>query len=134
MIKFICLENEPLAFESNINLIQKDVSPFKEILKKNDYTSYSFVKDEEGGFSFTNAFQLQVNVKGVGEFHLLFNRESFDKENIINGIAALKEIKVSDEESAKHKLNELFNLAKDYNPLFIISSLYKNSFINNGTL
>ncbi len=136
MIKFICLEKEPLAFESNINLIQKNVSPFKEILKKNDYTSYSFVKDEDeaNGFSFTNVFQLQVNVKGVGEFHILLNRENLDKDNLINGIASLKEIIVNDEESAKYKLSELFNLVKDYNPLFIISSLFKNSLINNESL
>ena len=136
MIKFICLEKEPLAFENNINLIQKDVSPFKEILKKSDYSSYSIQKDEDENnvFSFANAFQLQVNVKGVGEFHLLFNRENLDKDNLIQSIAGLKEIAVKDEESAKHKLGELFNIAKDYNPLFIISSLYKNSLINNKTL
>jgi len=93
----------------------------KELINKEDYSSISISFDEnEEKISLENVFILQVNIKDSAACYFAFPLENFPKDEVINKVASLKNIKVLDLSSSKHKTAQLFNIAKDYNPYFII--------------
>lgn len=119
MIKFITPKNKEIIFETDVNEVEENLSPIKEIFKKGDFSQFTFVNNEES-ISLENAFQLQVNVKNIGTFHFLFRNEGFQKEDIIKQISGLKDLNVDNAESAKYKVEALISIVKNYNPLFAI--------------
>ena len=122
MVKFITPNEEVIEYNKLFNEVKADLSPFKEILKKSNFSSFYFVKGEaeEDKISLGDAFQLQVNAKDIGVFHFLFKAEDFKKEQVVKEIATLKEINVEDSESAKYKVTSLINIVKEYGPLFMV--------------
>lgn len=124
MIKFIISPEYEISFLETITKINPTVSPFKEILNKEDVSSFSLSIKEEETLSFNNVFILLVNIKEVGSINFIFNKDNFNKKEIINEISKLKELEVNDLESAKNKINQLLDIANKYKPLFLI---YKNS-------
>lgn len=123
MIKFISPKEDTIAFDKNYNEVSEELSPIKEILKKNDYSGFSLVIGEET-IPLSEVFQLQVNVKEVGTFHFLFKKEGFEKDDAIKQVSTLKDISVNDPDSARYKVKTLFSVIKEHNPLFIV---YKES-------
>ena len=122
MFKIIPPKGEPLTFTQTINEVDENLSPIKEIVKKNDFSKYFVVLGENDNeqISLENVFQLQVNIKGVGVFHFLFNNEGFNKDEVVNQVSALKEMNVDNAESAKYKVGALVNILKHYDPLFAV--------------
>ena len=74
MFKFINPEGQETLYEERVVEIKKDVSPIKEIISKNDFSSFSISLNEQV-VSLENSFQLQVNVKEVGIFRFIFNKD-----------------------------------------------------------
>ena len=131
MIKIIDPKEEIVVYDNSFNEVSDKVSPFKEILKKGDVSSYYFVdgEDDSNKISLGEAFHLQVNAKGVGEFHFFFKGEDFKKDEVINQVATLKEIMIRDSISARHKITTLVNIVKDYNPLFVVYREYEDTYL-----
>ena len=123
-IEFILSEDQSLKFDSQLNEVLDNVSPFKEMLEKSDYTEYSVVFDgnKDDIINFSDVFHLRVNVKDVGGFDFIFSQNDFEKNKIIEMIAALKEMPVENIDQAKEKVNALFDAVKDKNPLFMLYS------------
>ena len=123
-ITFLLLEEQSIKFENQVNEVLNNVSPFKEILDKGDYTDYSvyFDDNKEDITKLSEVFHLRVNVKNVGGFDFLFKQDSFEKDATIKKIVALKEMPVDNYEQAKEKANALFDIFKDNNPLFMLYS------------
>ena len=135
MISFILKENEKNTYDQPVNYVIDKVSPFKEILRKEDYSSFNILLgEEEKQISLGDVFQLQVNVKNVGTFHFIFLKETFPRKEAIEKITPLKELNSKDEESAKEKLTKLFEIVKELNPLFYIYKEYESSLLNKDTL
>ena len=132
-IQFLSPEDQSLSFDSQLNEILDNISPFKEMLEKGDYTEYSVVFDEnkDAAIKFSDVFHLRVNVKKVGGFDFIFSQNGFEKDKIIEMIAALKEMPVENIEQAKEKVNALFDAVKDKNPLFMLYSP-KGEFVLQG--
>ena len=123
-IEFILSEGQSVLFDKPVNEVLENVSPIKEMLEKGDYTEYSVVfdGDKESAISFSDVFHLRVNVKNVGSFDFLFKQNNFEKDKIIEMIAALKEMPVENIEQAKAKVNALFDIVKEKEPLFMLYS------------
>ena len=60
------------------------------------------------------------DIKDSSSIYAAFKLEKFPKDEIINKIALLKDILITDVESSKHKTSELFKILKEYQPYFII--------------
>ena len=123
-VEFILPEGQSLLFDNPVNEILDNISPFKEMLEKGDYTEYSVVFDgnKEAAISFNDVFHLRVNVKSVGGFDFIFKQNNFEKDKIIEMIAALKEMPVENIEQAKAKVDALFEVVKEKEPLFMLYS------------
>lgn len=131
MIKFLLKDNQEISYENLINEIEKDVSPFKDILNKDDLSSLTFVEEgKEINLTLDNAFHLQVNVKDVGSFHFIHKAEGFNKKEIVKSISTLKDMEATDNESAFEKVSKLFDIIKDNNPLFIIYEPNRDSLLD----
>ena len=128
MVKFISSKEKILEFDRNYNEVSEDLSPIKDILKKGDYSGFSFVLNEGEIIPLSEVFQLQVNVKEVGTFHFMFKKDTFDKDEAIKQVATLKELSVSDPDSARYKVKTLFSVLKEYNPIFIIYKECPNTY------
>ena len=128
MIKLF--SKDTLLFETNEQFASFDIikSPFKEILKKEDYSSFSFaIKDDDEKIEFSEIFILQVNIKDSASLVCSFPLENLNKNDLINRVSSLKNIKVLDLESSKHKTEELLKIVKDFKPYFLIYQA-KNGF------
>lgn len=135
MIHFLLKENKEITYDQLVNYVSEKVSPFKEILRKDDYSFINiFINEDEKQISLGEVFQLQVNVKNVGTIHFIFLKETFSRKEAIEKIAPLKELDSKDEESAKDKLVKLFEIIKDLNPLFYIYKEYENTLISKEVL
>ena len=119
MFKFISQNGKETKFEERIVEIDSSISPIKEILNKNDFTSFSIFLNEQN-ISLQDSFQLQVNVKDVGSFRFIFSKDGFDKDEIINKISALKDINVIDVRSAQNKVNALLSIVDQPSLLFMV--------------
>ena len=131
MIKFINEKEEIISFDKDYVEINEDVSPINEIINKKDISNFSLIlgEDESNKISLNDVFHLQVNVKGVGQFHFLLNKDGFDKEHAIEQISTLKEMKIDDQKSAKEKVFNLFGIINQHNPLLLIYVEYKDAFL-----
>ena len=132
-LEFLLPDNQSLSFENQLNEVLDNVSPFKEILEKRDYSEYSVVFNEkkENAINLGDIFHLRVNVKKVGGFDFIFAKNSFKKDKIIEMISTLKETPVESIEQAKDKVNALFDFVKEKNLLFMLYSP-KGEFILQG--
>ncbi len=129
MFKFINPEGQETLYEERVVEIKKDVSPIKEIISKNDFSSFSISLNEQV-VSLENSFQLQVNVKEVGIFRFIFNKDGFEKDEIINRISLLKERVVVDTQSARDKVTVLLDIVDRPYLLFMIYEPFDMSYIN----
>lgn len=120
MIRFISPKNNVVSFNNGIVEVNGDVSPIREILRKNDFSNFYYAPDEtdDNKIKLSDTFQLQVNVKCVGVFHFIFKTSSFKKEDILREVSGLKDLNVDNAESAKYKVAALINIVKNYDPLF----------------
>lgn len=118
-MKFINKNGTELEFKEGFNVVESSLSPFKEIVKKQESTGFA-VKFEENEVKFDDIFTLQFNVKKVGSVSCLFKKDDLNKEEIINEITNLKEIKVKDIDTAKSKIKSLLEIIKKYNSLFVV--------------
>lgn len=120
MFKFITPQNKEITFNQDVVEVEEDFSPIKEIMKKGDFSGFSFVTSEEETISLGNVFNLHVNIKNIGLFHFIFRNGGFIKEDLIKQVNGLKEINVDNEESAKYKVSALITAVKGYDPIFAI--------------
>ena len=119
MFKFIDENGQESQFNDLVVEIERNISPIKEILGKNDFSSFS-VSIDERTFSLEESFQLQVNMKDVGVFRFIFNKDGFDKDTIINEISALRELEVIDAKTAQNKVSALMSIVDQPSLLFVI--------------
>lgn len=118
MIKYILHSKDTEEFYADFNKVNLDSPIFDDILNRSNLDSITFIKEEK--YSLNDLFQLRVNVSDVGLFHFFYEINGFDKEEIIKEISILKEIEVTDLESAINKVNKLLDIAKKYDPKFLI--------------
>ena len=131
MFKFISQNGKENIFEERVVEIEKSISPIKEILNKNDFSSFSILLNEQT-ISLLDSFQLQVNVKDVGSFRFIFSKDGFDKDDIINKISTLKDINVIDVRSAQNKVNALINIIDQPSLLFMIYDALDDLYIDEN--
>lgn len=112
--------NGEVETEVSYQEITKDTSPFKEILEKTEYYSYKLSFSDEQTYSLEDVFHLLVNVNLVGEFSFFFALDGFKKKEIIKQIRELKSIVVEDEESAQKKIEAVFEIVNEYQPIFLV--------------
>ncbi len=121
MIKLFDLQDNLNEYSESFTVGDSSFPLVKELLNREDYTQYSFsIGDSEEKISMENVFVLQVNIKDSSSIYAAFKLEKFPKDEIINKIALLKDILITDVESSKHKTSELFKILKEYQPYFII--------------
>lgn len=121
MIKFYSSKDDIQEYKEELNRLKSIPSPIKEILEKSDYTSYSFsVNENEERISLKDAFVLLVNIKDSSSVYFLFDNKTFNKEEAVEKISALKDIVVTDINSCKIKTSELFKIVSFYKPYFVI--------------
>lgn len=130
MFKFINPNKEETVFEEKVVEVDKKSSPFKEILEKKDFSGFSISLNEQT-ISLMDSFQLQVNVKSVGTFRFIFNKEGFEKEEIINQVTALKDIEIIDIRTAQNKIDALLSIINKPYLLFMIYEGLDDLYINN---
>ena len=119
-IKFFNKEN--LEFEITegfVSLNTNDIFLGK-LLRQEELEGYTFKVDEEEPKEITNLFHLKVNVKHVGSVSAFYQIDSFNKEELIHKISALREIKVENEETAKQKVDSLLKVFNEVPPLFVV--------------
>ena len=131
MFKFVNQNGKENVFEERIVEIDRSISPIKEILNKNDFSSFSVLLNEQN-ISLQDSFQLQVNVKDVGSFRFIFNKEGFDKDETINKISALKDIDVIDVRTAQNKVNMLLNIVDQPSLLFMVYESLDDLYIDEN--
>lgn len=129
MFKFVSSNGQETQYADNICEVNKTISPFKEIVTKNDFSGFSIALDNQS-LSLADTFQLQVNVKEVGVFHFIFNKEGFDKDDIISRVSSLKDIEVNDMLSAKNKVTFLLNIVDKPCLLFMVYEEYDGSYLD----
>ena len=122
-MKFINKNGNELEFLKRFNQINSSISPIKELFGKNELTDWSIKLDEEE-IGFDNIFTLKVNVKKVGSVLCLFKKDNFNKEEVVNEVINLKEIKVKDLETSKSKVKSLLEIVEKREPLL---TLYRPS-------
>ena len=122
MIKFITPKNDIITYNQNTVEVEEDFSPFREIIKKYDFSNFYFVPNDNDNekISLGNTFHLQVNVKNVGTFHFIFKNDGFNREDILKQVSGLRELNVDNAESAKYKVEALIGAVKGYDPLFAV--------------
>ena len=122
MFKIIDPKGEITTFEGSAAEINEDHPLIKEILKKSDYSKYFFIPNDsdDNKIALSEVFQFQVNVKGVGSFQFIFKKEGFQKDEVIEQVSSLKDLKVDNAESARYKVTALINILKHYEPIFCI--------------
>ena len=121
MIKFFDSSENIIDYSEFFNVGESSLPLVKELINHEDYTQYSFtVGESEEKISMSDVFILQVNIKDSSSIYTAFKLEKFPKDEIINKIALLKDIIITDVESSKHKTSELFKILKEYQPYFII--------------
>ena len=130
MFKFIDSNGQETLYEQLVCEIENKVSPIKEIIAKKDFSSFSIFLNGQT-ISLEESFYLQVNVKDVGVFRFIFNKEGFEKDEIINQISALKNMIIEDVERAKDKVNLLLDIVEKPCLLFMIYEASDNSYITN---
>lgn len=131
MFKFISSSGKENQFEERVVEIEKSISPIKEILAKNDFSDFSIVLNEQT-ISLQDCFQLQVNVKDVGSFRFIFNKEGFDKDTIINKISSLKDIEVVDVRTAQAKIEALLSIVDIPSLLFMVYEEIDDFYIDSN--
>ncbi len=136
MEKFISPRGDVLNYSEYYTEVDGNVSPFKEILKKKDYSSFSFANGDEEAepTPLKGTFHLQVNAKGIGTFHFIFLAEGFNRDGINKEISTLKDFEVTDFETAKYKVSTLINIVKEHNPLFAVYKEITDSHFYSGEL
>ena len=120
-MKFINKNGSELEFLERFDQINSSASPIKELFGKNELTDWSIKLGEEE-IAFENVFTLKVNVKKVGSVLCLFKKDGFNKEEVVNEVVNLKEIKVKDSETAKSKVKSLLEIVEKYE---LLLTLYK---------
>ena len=115
MFKLFDQYNNTIQFTESFNVVSRNISPFKEFLKKNDFSTYSVSIDEEK-FSLKDAFLFQVNVMESGTIYAVFKIEGFVKEEVATKLSTLAEQKVTDLSSAKEKTSAALSILDEYHP------------------
>ncbi len=133
MFKFINSDGQEITYEELVSEIDQNTSPIKEIIAKKDFSSFSISFNEQT-YSLEETFLLQVNVKDIGVFCFIFNKEGFKKDEIINQISVLKERVVVDTQSAKEKVLSLLSIVNIPCLLFAIYQANDITYINNEYL
>ena len=105
-----------MQFTDYFNVVNKKTSPFKEMIKKEDFSSYSFSLDEGEEISLKDAFLLLVNIKDSGSIYVVYPKDEFNKEEITKRLAELKEIKIDYNTVALTKSKSAFEILDEYHP------------------
>lgn len=121
-MKFLNSSGFEVEYYSQFNEVNKESSPFKEIIEKKPLTDFSLLSDD--AISFDNIFILQVNVKNAGAIFLLFNKDKWDKEEALSKISPLGELPSNTISDIINKIRSLFQIVAPFNP---VASIYSPS-------
>lgn len=117
-MKFIRKDGSIISFQDHFSLVNKDASPIKEIIARNDLSEFYYVNEDT--ISFKDIVQIQVNVIDVGVMIFLFKSASFDKETFIAEVSKLKEIQINSFYDVLTKMKSLYVVTEAFNPLCVI--------------
>lgn len=117
-MKFIRKDGSIISFQEHLSLVNKDTSPIKEIIARNDLSEFYYV--DEDTTSFKDIVQIQVNVIDVGVMIFLFKSASFNKETFIAEVSKLKEIQINSFYDVLNKMKSLYVVTETFNPLCVI--------------
>ena len=113
-----------------VNFVKKKVSPIKEILAKKDFSDFSILLKDET-IPLENAFHLQVNVKLVGTFHFIFNKEGLLIEELVSQISPLKDEEIFDGVTAREKVKTLLNIVNKPTLLFMVYDEEETTYLDS---
>ena len=130
-MKFIKPSGKEFELTERLSFVDKKVSPFKEILSRKDFSKYSFVDEEK--ITLDAVTQIQVNILDVGTMIYIFKTEGFNKDQFIEEVSKLKEMKVESESDASKKIKALFDIAEINKPLFAIYNPNGKSLISEDS-
>ena len=119
MLTLFDQSSNTIQFTESFNVVNRNISPFKDFINKTDFTSYSVSINEEK-ISFKDTFLYQVNIKGSGSLYVIYRKEGFNKDEITSKLMELKDIEVYNVESSKDKTNKAINILEEYHPLFYL--------------
>ena len=119
-ITFFDSAEKSYLYKEDFNVINKNVSPFKEMIKKEDISSYSISINNEEKISLKETFLFLINIKESGSLYVLFNKSDFNKEEIIKKITELKDIKINNKESSLDKHKKVFDILESYHPIIYL--------------
>lgn len=110
----------------------------KSVINKKNLSDYSLIinNDENNKLSLGDLFCFQININQIGSYIFFYLKEEFKKEDYIDSIVKLKDIKVEDTQKGIEKISSLLEILKESNPIFSIFiaegnySLSKEDFSN----
>lgn len=133
-ITFFDSAEKSSLYKDSFNVINKNVSPFKEMIKKEDISSYSISINDEEKISLKDTFLFLINIKESGSLYVLFNKSDFNKEEIIMKITELKDIKINNKESSIDKHKKVFDILESYHPLIYLYIEKHDYYLNKDEL
>ena len=87
-MKFILKDGSVISFQDRFSLVNKDVSPIKDIISRKDLSEFYYA--DENTISFKELMQIQVNVIDVGVMIFVFQTATFNKDSYISEVSKLK--------------------------------------------
>ena len=120
MLRFYDEKNFLIEFEDYYNVVNGEFTPMKQIIGKENISSFSFSLVDDKKTNLKDTSILQVNINDSASIIFMFDNADFKKDEIYNKITPLKEIEVFDYRTSKKKTLALLNVVKEYHPLFFI--------------
>ena len=117
-MKFIRKDGSVISFQDRFSLVNKDVSPIKEIISRKDLSEFYYADVDT--ISFKDLVQIQVNVIDVGVMIFLFETAKFNKDSFITEVSKLKEMPMTSFYDVLSKMKALYAVSEAFNPLFAI--------------
>ena len=117
-MKFILKDGSVISFQDRFSLVNKDVSPIKDIISRKDLSEFYYA--DENTISFKELIQIQVNVIDVGVMIFVFQTATFNKDSYISEVSKLKEMQINSFYDVLSKMKALYAVSEPFNPLFVI--------------
>ena len=127
----LAINEQTFEYQSLINQIDKNDSPFKEIINRENLTSICLFNDEKE-YVLDQLLELKVNIKQIGSLYVFLETNNLDKKELFSQIKELKMVEVNDLESAKGKLDSLLSILNNQPVLLSIFDFYSNSYLDES--
>ena len=115
MIKIYRNEELLEEYKEFFNEVNKDTPLIKEIISKDDYSSYSLAS-----VSLKNTPIIRFKIKDCGTLHVLIENQKNDYFDLIKKLKEVTLLEVNDLETATTKMKKAVELVNQYHPLLFV--------------